>query len=402
MDLFSRIVALCMAISVTSASYVRAASAVSTSTCPCQDPAHCKLVEAVPRQEVLGFSTHPGKWKHYDWSKLTTVAVFREWDSDALEMMCYAHSRNVRVVLVGFFDVANLTHSDIVDAWVKNMLTQAVQYHADGINIDVEQPIPQGHKKEAELLVQLVKQTRDTFHARFPYSQVTFDVAWSPDCVDRRCYDAKGIADACDFLVVMSYDEQGQIYKPAPCIAGANSGPQQTTAGLVGYLKLGISANKLVLGQPWYGYDYECIEPKNATAGGSALDVPPASGVCHIRAVPYQGAYCSDAAGRQREFWWVTRMLRGNASNPGRHWDVASLSPYFDFVDQATGQRHQVWYDDPISLAIKYELVQKMRLRGLAFWGTDFLDYTGTEEARAEAVVMWDTVNVRLSPPGGE
>jgi len=62
--------------------------------------------------------------------------------------------------------------------------------------------------------------------------QVSFDVAWSPDCVDGRCYDYKGIADAVDFLVIMAYDQQSQI-KEGPCIAKANSPYQQTIDGKV-------------------------------------------------------------------------------------------------------------------------------------------------------------------------
>ena len=61
--------------------------------------------------------------------------------------------------------------------------------------------------------------------------QVTFDVAWSPDCIDGRCYDAVGLANACDFLVVMSYDEQSQITE-GPCVAKANSPLEQTEGGM--------------------------------------------------------------------------------------------------------------------------------------------------------------------------
>lgn len=61
------------------------------------------------------------------------------------------------------------------------------------------------------------------------FLQVTFDVAWSPACIDRRCYNYTGIADACDFLFVMSYDEQSQIW--TDCIAKANAPYLQTLAG---------------------------------------------------------------------------------------------------------------------------------------------------------------------------
>lgn len=62
------------------------------------------------------------------------------------------------------------------------------------------------------------------------FMQVSFDVAWSPDCIDGRCYDAEALSKVVDFLVVMAYDEQSQI-KTADCVAKANSPLKQTKAG---------------------------------------------------------------------------------------------------------------------------------------------------------------------------
>ena len=59
---------------------------------------------------------------------------------------------------------------------------------------------------------------------------MSFDVAWSPDCIDGRCYDALALSKVVDFLVVMAYDEQSQI-KTGECIAKANSPINQTRYG---------------------------------------------------------------------------------------------------------------------------------------------------------------------------
>ena len=59
---------------------------------------------------------------------------------------------------------------------------------------------------------------------------MSFDVAWSPDCIDGRCYDAEALSKVVDFLVVMAYDEQSQI-KTGDCTARANSPLKQTKAG---------------------------------------------------------------------------------------------------------------------------------------------------------------------------
>lgn len=64
---------------------------------------------------------------------------------------------------------------------------------------------------------------------------MSFDVAWSPDCIDGRCYDAEALSKVVDFLVVMAYDEQSQIR--GDCVAKANSPLKQTKAGKT-YFKL--------------------------------------------------------------------------------------------------------------------------------------------------------------------
>lgn len=70
------------------------------------------------------------------------------------------------------------------------------------------------------------------YYVILPYLfyQVTFDVAWSPNCIDGRCYDVVAISKVVDFLVIMAYDERSQIFSPT-CTAYANSPINQTKKG---------------------------------------------------------------------------------------------------------------------------------------------------------------------------
>jgi hypothetical protein len=70
---------------------------------------------------------------------------------------------------------------------------------------------------ERDGLTALVQESSQTFHAFSATSQVTMDVAWSPDCIDGRCYDYGAIIDAVNFAFVMAYDEQSQIFPPRIC-----------------------------------------------------------------------------------------------------------------------------------------------------------------------------------------
>ena len=66
-----------------------AASGFSAGACPCSGPRLCEPVSAGPRKEVLGFVTSQLNWARYNWSEVTTLAMFTGYNSS---LMCYAHS----------------------------------------------------------------------------------------------------------------------------------------------------------------------------------------------------------------------------------------------------------------------------------------------------------------------
>jgi len=65
-------------------------SATVNGKCPCEDQSLCEPIARPPGKEFLMFSTKPNVWRKYDWTKVTTIALFRPWDD---EMMCEAHKR---------------------------------------------------------------------------------------------------------------------------------------------------------------------------------------------------------------------------------------------------------------------------------------------------------------------
>ncbi|XP_078572274.1 di-N-acetylchitobiase-like [Branchiostoma floridae x Branchiostoma japonicum] len=344
-------------------------SAPPTPPCPCAQPELCQPVKTPPRKEIFVFAVKNDTWKHYDWDRVTTVVMFGFYSA---ELMCYAHSKGARVVLKGDIkaeDVPHLYEPRFRDDWVTNKVSLMIKQHMDGINIDIEQPIP-ATDPARDGLTKLVNETTWVFHAINKAAQVTFDVAWSPDCIDGRCYDIVNIAKSCDFLFVMSYDERSQI--TGPCVASANSALETTLGGYEEYLKLGIRPDQLVMGVPWYGYDYPCLDLTK-------------DDVCSIKKVPFRGAPCSDAAGRQVDFKDIMRLM-GNSS---RRWNDIFKSPYFNF--QEGGMTHQMWFDDPVSLQYKYGWALKQGLRGVGMWHGDTLDYaTSDPRVKEQTQAMWD------------
>ena len=83
----------------------------------------------------------------------------------------------------------------------------------------------------------------------------------------------------------MQYDTRSQIYDQ--CVASANCPLPQNVKGITDYIGMGVEPHKLVMGVPWYGYSYGCI---NADDGNTLK-------TCEIKQIPFQGVGCSDAAG---------------------------------------------------------------------------------------------------------
>ncbi|KAG8437212.1 hypothetical protein GDO86_008056 [Hymenochirus boettgeri] len=340
--------------------------------CPCSDPALCAPITEIRDFEVFVFHVRDKNWKFYDWSQVTTVASFADYYEP--DLMCFAHSKGVRLVLKGDVCIKDIVDPKNRTVWITQMVTLAKYQFMDGINLDIEQAVWKG-SPEYYALTALVQETTETFHREIPGSQVTFDVPWSPDCVALRCYNYTGIADLCDFLFVMSYDMHPQLL--TEWIAGANSPYNETLTGYDQYIGLNINPKKLVMGVPWYGYDYVCLELTKDN-----------------KCILYKSEQ-QVAAGQQISY--STMMKQLNSSFSGRLWDDNQKSPFYNYKDN-NGHIHQVWYDDPESISLKTAYIPGHNLRGIGMWHGDLLDYSIDPVAQQQTEMMWKALRPKQSP----
>lgn len=341
-------------------------------SCPCATEQQCEVIKDDKRKEIFIFSLENSKdkWSRYDWSKVTTVVMVGYIN---LELMCFAHKHGSRAVLIANFPKANLTNATDRSKWVKENLRTVQKNYLDGINIDFEDFIEENRTDQRDGYTSLVNETFQTFKQANKNYQVTVDVAWSPVGVDSRFYDYLKLSYVSDFLFIMSYDEQSQIY--GECVAGANSGFYKTLAGFYKYYEMGADLNKLVLGVPWYGYIYQCLSITQDNE-------------CAIKHVPFRGVNCSDAAGHEINYSYIMTSLLPKSST-GRIWDKKTLSPHFNFVNNTI--TYQIWYDDPESLALKYNISSYHGLRGVGMWNADAVDFAIDPRGAKE---MWDALPV--------
>eukprot|EP00483_Globobulimina_turgida_P003195 UN03200 len=202
--------------------------------------------------------------------------------------MCTAHSKNVRLIAstskIPFTN--NITQRQI---WIQQTFEQIEYYHFDGVTFDFESPMLWDSVESQEYNA-LVSETTAYFHTNMPGSQVSVCVAWQSYLVDGRQYDYYNLSQGSDLLYIMDYDTQSQNSQHQ-CLAAANAPFEGTQRGVESYLNLGIPANKLIVGVPWYGYNYTCDMTQMESV---------TSKYCPVPFIPFRGVNCSDAAGNER------------------------------------------------------------------------------------------------------
>ncbi|MDQ0158419.1 glycoside hydrolase family 18 protein [Alkalibacillus salilacus] len=144
-----------------------------------------------------------------------------------------------------------------------------------------------------------------------------------------EAHDYAAHGDIVDFVVLMTY-EWG--YSGGPAMAVSPIGP---VTDVVEYALTEIPADKIMLGQNTYGYDWTLPYEE----GGD-----PAQAIS-----PNQGIQLA------REY------------NQAIEFDEEAQAPYFYYWDE-DGNQHEVWFEDARSIQAKFDLIKEKGLRGISYW----------------------------------
>jgi di-N-acetylchitobiase len=140
-----------------------------TSECPCSDISLCQPLQIGPRHEKLAFMVSNSNWRSYDYSQLTTIVICTN-DFDP-QLLCLAHSRQVRLVWIANYDVKQLGNATARTEWVNMQVDKVKQTFTDGLNLDMEDEIVD-ESDAAHQYTQLVQQLSDLIHVQVPGSMV--------------------------------------------------------------------------------------------------------------------------------------------------------------------------------------------------------------------------------------
>lgn len=327
------------------------------------------------RKRVVGW--HPywmgTSYQNYDYSKLDTLAYFsyevnptngsyntlRSWDTTPA--IAWAQSRGTKVVLTAtLFGSANvqtlLTNSSSTANLINSLVNVVSNRNGDGVNIDFESV---GGASQTYLTTFMSNLT-ERFHRDIPGSEVSIAlpaVDWG-NAFDVAAYDG-----FLDYALIMGYDYHWKTSEDAGPVAPLSSSTQWgaycVEKSIDDYLAAGISAEKLLLASPYYGYDWPTA---SATPGAATL------------------------GGGDSQTYAETFT---NAPVRGRQWDADGFVPYFVYTNASVV--HQCWYDDEESLGLKYDMVNAKGIGGIGIWA---LGYDG---GRTE---LWELIGEKFTLEG--
>jgi GH18 family chitinase len=154
-------------------------------------------------------------------------------------------------------------------------------------------------------------------------------------------WDYDELASISDGLMIMAYDYHWKNAPTTGPVAPLTGwGTYNVTWTVNDYLTWSGGLNdKLILGCPYYGYDW----PAESGEAGANTDT---SGI----AKTYSSA----------------EQL---ANSYGKLRDNDSQSPWYRYQDSGW---HQCWYDDSLSLSLKYDLVNQFDLQGVGIWALGY------------------------------
>jgi len=250
----------------------------------------------------------------------------------------------------------------IVDNTIKLMKQEGFT----ALNIDFEyvgRP-DNSHKKS---FTSFTQKLTDSVHREIPGSIVSFD-GFADSAKKPRIFDMESLGQILDHVIVMGYDFHplaSKIAGPVAPLTGKERYGYDVTTSVGDYLSK-VPSQKLLLGVPFYGYDW----PTQNNEKGSVVVFSPEG--------PKVSSYARSIETAQK-------------NNSLINFDEESKSVWFSYFDKQHHTCRQVWFENQKSLGLKFDLVNRTKLGGIAIFALG--------DDSKEAKPLWDQVKLKLKTP---
>jgi di-N-acetylchitobiase len=318
--------------------------------------------------------------------KVTAMPTFNGWNpgyssGSNAGFLCEAHRQRIRVMdsdtLLGLYSPFSLANHDIFNEsamviWAEATAHFMVSAGIDGFSIDLENAFYTFMDTDAAAraaFVSALARLKSRMQAVLPGSLLAVWIAaggapWSNKFTKAQMATT---VDTVDQFWIMNYAMCGHPY--ADVGAGMSNDPLPFIDSILNTtLALGIPAEKLVSGFPWYNCNFDCGAAGNPHGGVNCSKLRPKE-FCpgpNSAKPPYK--FCFDNVTDVGYAQTLPLLKLGQSQGSPVQWDEEQVTNYVNYFNESDEHYHQVWFDDPISLALKYAWAAKRGLRGIALW----------------------------------
>ena len=261
----------------------------------------------------------------------------------SLDYVNYCHNHDVEVWgMVKNMDLDSsdidinyiLTHTTTRQNLVNQIVSKALQYNLDGINIDFEQL---SESKIGDAYIQFLRE----LSIKCENNDILLSTAVYTPAAYNSVYKYGEQTDFVDYICLMAYDQHyGQASGE-----GSVAALDWVEEGVKNTLAEGVPAEQLILGVPFYTKLWK-LTP---TSNDSAVDT--------TYIIGFENLGLTSAK----------KWMNNNITTPV--W-LEESGQYFGEVVKS-GTTYKMWLEDETSIEKKLALMQEYKLAGAAFWSSD-------------------------------
>ena len=233
---------------------------------------------------------------------------------------------------------------------INQTLKEIQEKGASGVNVDFEY-FGTPPKDTVIKYAQFMRDLTDVIHKEVKGSTTSMAV-YATSAREERIHNVELVGSFIDYVFIMGYD----FFRPS----STNAGP---IAPLFGVEKYGydlqtsvedflqkMPAEKIVLGVPYYGYDWP-VEGQGQNA--KVIDFNDQNGGIGLL-----------------YFDRVPEVEKNNKVTLS--WDFKAEVPYYSYYDTDKKVWRQVYYENERSLREKYDFIRSKKIRGVGLWALGF------------------------------
>lgn len=283
-------------------------------------------------------------------------AAWGNWNSDEMKDLIKraGQEKTDIVVTIKLFDngpieqflACGLCRQKTIEETLREIKDKGVQ----GVNVDFEYL---GTPPQAITIryAQFMRDLTDVVHKEIKNSTVSMAV-YATSAREERIHNVELVGNFIDYVFIMGYD----FFRPS----STNAGPVSPLTGVEKYgydLQTSVSdflgkipAEKIVLGVPYYGYDWPVEGPGE-----------------NAKVLPF-----NDQNGGLGLVLFDKAAEMESGGNIKIAWDQNAQVPYYSYLDQETKVWRQAYFEDERSLREKYDYIKSKKIRGVGLWALGF------------------------------